>query len=123
MKKYCLCLALVLALGTIIASAQARIAPSLSDVAKMKKLTNNHLLQIKSAKKYFVVLGSFKSKADAIKRNDFFGDAFIARSEKYPKFKNGYWVVLMGPYTKSEAMYHRDGAHEAVPSAYVKAGW
>mgnify|MGYP002725610798 CR=1 FL=1 len=71
--------------------------------------------------KYFVIVGSFKSKAQARKRNAMFGDTFIAHTNNYPNLRNGYWVVMEGPYSKGYAK--SIACQEAVPDCYVKAGW
>ena len=71
--------------------------------------------------KYFVIVGTFKSKAQARKRNRMFGDTFIDRTSRYPNLKNGYWVVMEGPYSKSYAK--SIACSEAVRDCYVKAGW
>ena len=71
--------------------------------------------------KYFVIVGTLKSLAKANRRNRLFGDTFIARTESYPNLRNGYWVVMEGPYSKEYAK--SIACHEAVPSCFVKAGW
>ncbi len=71
--------------------------------------------------KYFVVVGTFKSKKKARKRNKMFGDTFIDRTNRYPNMKKGYWIVMEGPYSKQYAK--SIACSEAVHDCFVKAGW
>ena len=79
--------------------------------------------QVAAARKYFVVLGAFRSQNAAYGRCSLFGDGQVVSTNEYPNFRNGYWACVIGPLYRNEAEDQMWASKEAVPDAYVKAGW
>ncbi|MBB4301691.1 hypothetical protein GGD81_000708 [Rhodobium orientis] len=79
--------------------------------------------QVAAARKYFVVLGAFRSQNAAYRRCSMFGDGEVVSTNEYPNFRNGYWACVIGPLYRNEAEDQMWASKEAVPDAYVKAGW
>ncbi|HOV04568.1 MAG TPA: SPOR domain-containing protein [Hyphomicrobiales bacterium] len=74
-------------------------------------------------RKYLVVLGSFKKKADAEKRCKSFAEARVVRTNEYAAFKPGLYACVVGPFSQALAdEVLADYGHD-VADAYVKAGW
>lgn len=80
-------------------------------------------IRLAAARKYFVVLGSFRKRSAAQRRCYSFGDAYVVHTNDYPNFRNGYWACVIGPLTRGEAEDQMWASREAVRDAYVKAGW
>lgn len=80
-------------------------------------------VQGESERRYFVVLGSFKRRGTAQERCSMFGDGYVISTNDYPNFRNGYWACVIGPLSRGDADDQMWASREAVPDAYVKAGW
>ena len=88
-----------------------------------RSATASGTFQVAAARKYFVILGSFKRRSAANRRCSMFGDGYVINTRDYPNFRNGYWSCVIGPLYKYEAEDQMWASKEAVPDAYVKAGW
>ncbi|MFN6962329.1 MAG: hypothetical protein ACK4S4_01035 [Pyrinomonadaceae bacterium] len=44
-------------------------------------------------------------------------------TDKYPGFSRGYYSIIVGPYSKSEAIRLMKDMRSVVPDAYVRSGW
>lgn len=79
--------------------------------------------------RWFVILGSFPKdeidrateRMDNLRRQGL--DARVVSSDDYPNFKSGLWLVVMGPFTRSQAEEALGQARPKVKDAYTKAGW
>ncbi len=49
--------------------------------------------------------------------------AYLVNSDEYANLRNGFLVVVEGPYAKDYAEQRLHGIRRFVPDAYVKAGW
>ena len=79
--------------------------------------------------RWFVILGSFPKeerergvqRVDLVRRQGF--DARLVSSDDYPNMKAGLWVVVMGPYTRTNAEEVLAQVRPKVKDAYTKSGW
>ncbi|PLX37117.1 MAG: hypothetical protein C0606_11455 [Hyphomicrobiales bacterium] len=112
-------------LTALAAPAFAGVAPSASTQRPVATAPaqQDGLIRVAAARKYFVVLGSFRSRGAANQRCSMFGDGYVVSTNDYPNFRNGYWACVIGPLSRGEADDQMWASKEAVPDAYVKAGW
>jgi cell division septation protein DedD len=77
---------------------------------------------------WFVVLGSFPhaDRRKATRRVNSLQsqgiDAEIIDTDDYPNLTDGYYAVVLGPYSKATAQRTLPTAREYVADAYIKAG-
>jgi cell division septation protein DedD len=78
---------------------------------------------------WFVILGSFP-KSDYGAANERLQyvrglgyDASIIDTDNYPGLRNGFWAVVMGPYSKAYATNLVDQMKSVRSDAYIKSGW
>jgi cell division septation protein DedD len=78
--------------------------------------------------KWFVVLGSFPhaDRRKATHRQSSLQsqgiDAALIDTDDYPNLTDGYYAVVLGPYSKATAQRTLQTARQYIADAYVKAG-
>lgn len=50
-------------------------------------------------------------------------EAQVVETDKYPKLRNGFLAVVLGPYSRPEAQNVLKRVRSVAPDAYLKAGW
>ncbi|MEZ5841055.1 MAG: SPOR domain-containing protein [Hyphomicrobiales bacterium] len=114
-----------LAAGVVMSASLAAIAAPLAVEADGIKApaAEGAIVVAASEQKYFVILGSFKKKADAQKRCGRFAEAEVVDTDDYSNFRGGYYSCVIGPYSKALANEVLADYRHEVSDAYVKAGW
>lgn len=60
-------------------------------------------------------------RSQTLRNNGF--EAQVVETDKYPKLRNGFLVVVLGPYSKPEAQNALRRVRSVSPDAYLKSGW
>lgn len=50
-------------------------------------------------------------------------EAQVVETDKYPKLRNGFLAVVLGPYSRPEAQNVLRRVRSVAPDAYLKSGW
>ncbi|MCC2112656.1 MAG: hypothetical protein KDJ16_11535 [Hyphomicrobiales bacterium] len=105
------------------AVSSAEAAPAGPPVLAETARAHLPLVAVASHRRYFVILGTFRSRYSALRRCGRFPNAYIVDTYDYPNFTNGYYACVDGPYSRRYADDLLWSYKRAVYDAYVKAGW